>query len=299
MLILKEHTVTSEVTRIRLLDYALQIFTSIPSRSAMKKVIKSGALLVDGEPGHASSWVLGGQQITLLDLENKPPKSLDLYLEIIFEDEHMAVINKPAGIEVSGNKYYTIQNALVANITPSSEPDALSWPRPVHRLDMPTSGLLIIAKTATSIMKLGQQLESRKVHKKYRAVVGGKLPDKGKINSDIVGQEALTSFNCINRCHSLKMQWLSLVELCPYTGRTHQLRIHMADYGFPIVGDKIYGTGPLLKGKGLFLASVELQFTHPHNNLPITISINQPKKFNALFEREERRWEQFNKNNKK
>lgn len=295
MLIIQEHTVPTGVSQIRLLDYALQIFTSIPSRSSMKKVIKSGALLVDGTPGQPSSWVLEGQQITLVDLENKPPKPLNFKLEIIFEDEHLAVINKPAGIEVSGNKYYTIQNALVANITPSTEPDALKWPRPVHRLDMPTSGLLLIAKTASSIMNLGQQLETRKVQKKYRAIVAGNLPDKGGINSDIAGQEALTSFSCIDRCHSLKMQWLSLAELCPYTGRTHQLRIHMADYGFPIVGDNRYGSGPLLKGKGLFLASVALQFTHPHNNMPLNIIINQPDKFDALFEREERRWERFNK----
>jgi len=71
----------------------------------MKKVIKSGSILVDGEIGHASSWVSEGQKISLVDLENKPPKPLNINLEIIFEDEHIAVINKPAGIEVSGNKY--------------------------------------------------------------------------------------------------------------------------------------------------------------------------------------------------
>ena len=294
MIIIQQHTVPKDVPRTRLLDYALQVFTTIPSRNSMKKVIKRGALLVDGQPGQASSWVLEKQQITLVDLEQKPPKPLDFKLEIVYEDEHLAVINKPAGIEVSGNKYYTIQNALVTNIAPSREPDALKWPHTVHRLDMPTSGLLLVAKTASALTKLGQQLEKREVQKKYRAIVAGRLPDSGDIITDINEQEAFTRFKCVGSCHSLKTQWLSLVELFPHTGRTHQLRIHMSEYGTPIVGDSQYGTGPLLKGKGLFLTAIELKFIHPHNNMPINIGIEQPTKFDALFEREERRWKRYN-----
>lgn len=294
MLILQQHIVPEGISRIRLLDYALQVFTTIPSRSNMKKVIKQGALLVDGQPGKKSDWVIEKQQITLVDLENKPPKPLDFKLEIIVEDEHLAIINKPAGIEVSGNKYYTIQNALVSNIKPSPEMDALKWPLPVHRLDMPTSGLLLIAKTASAVMNLGQQFESRKVKKKYHAIVAGNTPENVEINSTIEGHKALTSFKRIDRCHSLKTQWLSLIELVPHTGRTHQLRIHMADYGFPIVGDKKYGRGPILVGKGLFLTAVELSFLHPHKNTKMNCSISHPKKFDSLLEREERRWKEFN-----
>ena len=294
MIIIQQHTVPIDVQKTRLLDYALQVFTAIPSRSSMKKVIKKGELLVDGKPGHASSWVLENQEITLVDLENKPPKPLDFKLEIVFEDEHLAVVNKPPGIEVSGNKYYTIQNALITNIAPSTETDALKWPHPVHRLDMPTSGLLLVAKTASSIMNLGQQLEKREVQKTYRAIVAGRLPYSGDIKTDINEQKATTSFKCVEHCHSLKTEWLSLVELIPHTGRTHQLRIHMSELGFPIVGDKQYGTGPILKGKGLFLAAIELEFKHPYKNLPLNISIKQPTKFNALFEREERRWKRYN-----
>ncbi len=294
MQILQQHIVPEGIPRIRLLDYSLQIFTMIPSRSGMKKVIERGAVLVDGKIGQKSDWVIENQKITLTDLEDKPPKPLDFKLDIIFEDEHLAIINKPAGIEVSGNKYYTIQNSLMTNVKPSSEPDALKWPRPVHRLDMPTSGLLLIAKTASSVMKLGQQFEARQVQKKYLAVVAGKIPESGEINSDIDGQKALTSFTCINRCHSLKVKWLSLVELNPHSGRTHQLRIHMADYGFPIVGDRKYTKGPLLVGKGMFLAAIGLSFLHPYNNTPMNINIKPPKKFDSLFERENRRWEDYN-----
>jgi len=297
MLIIEQHKIPIGVPKTRLLDYALQVIKTVPSRSALKKIIKREELLVDGIPGNSGSWVIANQQISLIDLELKPPKALDIKLDIIFEDEHIAIINKPSGIEVSGNKYYTIQNALVTKIKHSSEPDALKWARPVHRLDMPTSGLLLVAKTASAIMKLGQQFEKREIQKKYTAIVAGNLHDAGEITTPIVNQKALSSYKPISHCHSLKLQWLSLVELIPHTGRTHQLRIHMADFGFPIVGDRQYGTGPLLKGKGLFLAAVELSFVHPYNNKPITITINHPKKFDTLMEREERRWEQYETKN--
>lgn len=294
MLIVQEHTVPAKHPKIRLLDYVLLIFSTIPSRSAMKKAIKNGSILVDGKIGHASSWISENQKISLVDLENKPPKPLNINLEIIFEDEHIAVINKPAGIEVSGNKYYTIQNALIPNIKLSIEHDALKWPHPVHRLDRSTSGLLLVAKTAAALMNLGQQFENREIQKTYVAVLAGNLSGSGKINTPINGQDAVTYFKMIATYLSLKTQWLSLVELLPHTGRTHQLRIHMANHGFPIVGDKLYGNGPLLKGKGLFLAAVGVSFIHPNSNKPLKFMINQPKKFDALIEREERRWKQFN-----
>jgi 23S rRNA-/tRNA-specific pseudouridylate synthase len=174
--------------------------------------------------------------------------------------------------------------------------DALKWARPVHRLDMPTSGLLLVAKTASALMKLGQMLEKREIQKKYYAIVGGNLLGSGKITIPIDDQKSISYYQFISQCHSLKMQWLTLVELSPFTGRTHQLRIHMANHGFPIVGDQQYGDGPLLKGKGLFLAAVELSFLHPATNEAIKIKIKQPKKFNDLMEREERRWEKYNSN---
>ena len=296
MFIIQQHKVPDGISKIRLLDYALMVFTTIPSKSSMKKVILKGALLVDGQKVPSGSWVLVGQELTLLDLEHNPPKPYELKLDIVYEDEHLAIINKPAGIEVSGNKFKTIQNALVSNISISTEPDALKWARPVHRLDRPTSGLLLVAKTASTLMLLGQKLEKQEIQKKYRAIVAGKIDDKGEISNSIAEQEALSSYNCISWCRSLKTHWLSLVELSPHTGRTHQLRIHMADYGFPIVGDKQYGDGPVLRGNGLFLAAVELSFKHPITEEKLTVKIEQPSKFNSLIEKEKLRWKQFNNN---
>jgi len=293
MIVIEQHTVPKNIPKIRLLDYALSVFTTVSSRSSLKKKLKKEALLVDGQPGSGSNWVVANQQITLVEIEDKPPKPLNFKLDIVFEDEHIAIVNKPAGIEVSGNKYYTIQNALISNIKKSNEPDALAWAKPVHRLDMPTSGLLLIAKTAKAIMDLGKQFENREITKKYIAVVAGKLPDVGEISTKIGNQNATSSYKCLNRCHSLKIEWLSLTQLIPHTGRTHQLRIHMASIGFPIVGDSKYGVGPLLRGKGLFLSAVELIFKHPCTKETVTITVRQPKKFDAIMEREERRWQKY------
>ena len=295
MFILKKHTVPADTSHIRLIDYALEVFTIIPSRSSMKKIIRNGALLVNGEKIPSGSWVMEGQEITLYDLEQTPPKPYDLELDIIYEDEHLAVINKPAGIEVSGNKFKTIQNALVSNIEISKEDDALKWARPVHRLDRPTSGLLLVAKTSSSLMHLGQQLEKREIKKKYRAIVSGKIPDNGEITTPINGRQSLTTFNCISRHRSLKTSWISLVDLYPHTGRTHQLRIHMSSLGFPIVGEKNYVVGPILRGKGLFLSAVELSFIHLSTKKALTITVPQPPKFDLLIKREQHQWNKYNK----
>ncbi len=290
MIRLSKHLIPKGTDPIRLVDYALDIFPTISSRSSLKKTIKRGELLVDGEPGRSGSWLREGQMLELVDRESKPPKPLDLPLEVVFEDEHLAIINKPAGIAVSGNTYITIQNALIGQIQKSSREDALKWPRPVHRLDAPTSGLLLVAKTAQSLMKLGQMLEAREVHKTYRAVVSGKIAILGEVNTPIEGSDALTTYKRLALHRSLKTDYLSLVELSPHTGRTHQLRMHMAQLSYPIVGDKLYGTGPLLRGKGLFLAAVGLWLKHPFNDEPLELQINQPSKFDALLERESKRW---------
>ena len=99
----------------------------------------------------------------------------------------------------------------------------------------------------------------------------------------------------IKTVRSIKNDWLSLIDLFPLTGRTHQLRIHMSKLGFPILGDKLYGTeGLILKGKGLFLSAVELTFPHPKNNKTVNIKIDEPEKFEVFLNREERRWVKYN-----
>lgn len=280
---------------MRLQDYAKSIFYDfIPSTQGIKKAIKKGAILVDDKPGTTGQWVESLQIIKLIDLKESTPKLFKFSLEVLFEDDHLAVVNKPAGIVVSGNQYKTVHNALPFNLQPSSQKDALPWPLPVHRLDGPTSGLLIVAKTKSARIELGHQFEQKTIQKTYRAIAIGKTPESGIWNTPINGLSARTTFKTLQTFPSLQNEWLSLVELSPHTGRTHQLRIHLSEAGFPIVGDKLYGSeGQILKGKGLFLTAIKLTFTHPANGEQITISIPMPHKFDALIEREQRRWQKF------
>ncbi len=294
MLKLNSHTILEDPGRIRLLDYTIGLFPQLPSRNSVKKVIKRAELLHNGKRAEQGSWLQKGDCIELIDLETKPPKPYEMDLEVVWEDDHLAVINKPAGIVVSGNQFRTIENALQDNLKPSCAEDALKWAKPVHRLDHPTSGLLIVAKTSSAHMALGHQFEERTVQKTYRAIVKGTPEAQGRIEQKIEAQEAVSEYRLLKSSKSLKNGTLSLLELKPLTGRTHQLRIHLAGIGHPIIGDKIHDDKEkTISHKGLFLASVGLRFLHPISNEPIQVSIDEPTKFGSLLEREERRWLKF------
>ena len=295
MIIKESHVVPDEITgTIRLKDYAFEVFSTIPSRKGIAKAIKRGEFLIDGQTADTGRWIQPGQKIEHIDLQLTTPREYRLEMEVVFEDEHMAIVNKPAGIEVNGNKFKTVENALEGNITPTTEPDALKWPRPVHRLDAPTSGLLIIAKTHTAQIELGRQFEDRVIKKRYRAIVMGKAPDSGTINTPIDGRDSLSDFKLVSHVPSLRSEHLSLVDLYPHTGRKHQLRLHMASIGHPILGDKQHGEdGNIFKGKGLYLCAVELQLNHPISRKQMTVSIDHPLKFTTTLEREQNRWERY------
>ena len=207
----------------------------------------------------------------------------------------MAVINKPAGITVSGNTFKTVANALLHNIKRSTQPDALFIPTPVHRLDNQTSGLLLVAKTKTSQIELGNQFKNKTIQKKYCTIVIGKVHTNQLINTPIEEKDAETNFEIIKIVKSLKYDTLSCLKVTPKTGRTHQIRIHLASIGHPILGDKLYGNKETLhKGKGLFLCAGEIKFLHPKTYKTIELKINIPRKFNSLLCREKRRWNTYN-----
>jgi 23S rRNA-/tRNA-specific pseudouridylate synthase len=208
----------------------------------------------------------------------------------------MAVNSKPAGIPVSGNRFKTIAQALPHNLEPSACADALRIPLPVHRLDAPTTGLLVVAKTGTAMVELGRKFADREVRKCYHAVVFGTLTLSGKIDSPVDGKPAQSICTPLRTVSSLRHKSLTLVKLEPLTGRTHQLRIHMAEAGHPIVGDAQYGSEEnVLKGKGLLLAATGIALRHPvFPERKINVQKGLPHKFTALLEREERRWRKFN-----
>lgn len=234
----------------------------------------------------------------MLELLEKPqtqPKIFEYSLDVVYEDEEMAVINKPAGLSVSGNAYKTIYNALPFNFKKSSLKDCLPWPTPVHRLDNQTSGLLLIAKTKTAQIELGNQFSNQTIQKKYSAIVIGKVHANQTIKTTIEAKEAETNFEIIKVVNSLKYEQLSCLKVFPKTGRTHQIRIHLASIGHPILGDKLYGNKETLhKGKGLFLCAAEIKFLHPKTFKVIELKIKIPQKFNSLLCREKRRWNTYN-----
>lgn len=215
--------------------------------------------------------------------ESSPKKVLIFPLEIVFEDDFLAVINKPAGILVSGNKFKTIDNALPQNLRKSGQKDVVK-PRPVHRLDYPTTGLLLIGKTSSAITALSQSFKDKEVSKTYYAVTIGAMKEKGVISSEIDQKEAVTYFEVLQTVSSVRFQFLNLVKLSPITGRRHQLRKHLSALGNPILGDKEYGTADLiLNGKGLYLHAFSLEFKHPVSQEKMHITKKLPSKFTKLF----------------
>ncbi len=281
--------------KTRLSDIGFSRFQYIHSRKALIKAIKRGDILVNNQRGYTADYVRIGDTITVTEQEDSNYKPYKKKLEIIYEDDYLAVINKPAGIDVSGNRFRTIENMALSNIYLNKNVDGLKKLRPVHRLDNQTSGLLLIAKTSPALIELSRQFQDREITKKYTAIVIGHLTPDGEIHSPINNQEAVTLFRVIQYCPSLKAKEISLVELRLLTGRTHQLRIHLSEIGYPILGDKLYGNQDLiLTGKGLFLTATELSFKHPITNEVMSFKLPLPNKFQAHLEREERRYKKYN-----
>jgi len=277
------HIVPKLTEKIRLQEYAATIFESITTRSAVKKAIKKQQILIDSEIGQTGDWILEGQKIELLKTENQQ-KVLNLKLEVLYEDDHIAVIDKPAGYPTSGNYFKTIKNALPFNLKTSTAIDKLAAPQPAHRLDNPTSGILLCAKTNKALIELNKQFQEKEIQKTYTVIVEGCFPDKHEtFNDEIEEKSATTSVNLLKKL-TYKNTNLSLLEAVPLTGRTHQIRIHLAKHGFPILGEKLYGSPICNFGKGLFLASTAVRFKHPTEATEKYFEIDFPKEFKKITE---------------
>ncbi|WP_026837280.1 RluA family pseudouridine synthase [Gillisia sp. JM1] len=279
MKIIESHIVPAVASKIRLQEYAVGIFRMLPSKSGLKKAIKKEEILLNGKIAQTSDWIEEHQQIDYIQKEEKQLKIFQLKLEVVFEDEYLAIINKPSGYPTSGNYFKTIEHALPFNLKLSSLPDALPYPVPVHRLDNPTSGLLIIAKTKSAQLQLHQDFEEKKIHKTYLALVTGETPIQASIQTSIEGKEAFTTYKTLKSFQHQERIY-SLLEVAPKTGRTHQIRIHLSTSGFPIVDDKLYGSGenPFRK-KGLYLAAIGLELEHPIYKTPLKLELEFPSKF--------------------
>lgn len=277
------------------LDKALADLSPL-SRGQANDQIKQGLVLVNGQQKKAKYTVQAGDviQFELPKEEVLEYQAQDIPLDIIYEDEALAIINKPQGMVVhpsAGHPSGTMVNALMYHIKDLSSINGVVRPGIVHRIDKDTSGLLMIAKTDEAHQALAAELKDKKSLRKYLAIVHGNLPnDRGMIEAPIgrsekdrkkqavtaKGKEAVTRFTVLERFGDY-----SLVELQLETGRTHQIRVHMAYIGHPVAGDPLYGPRKTLSGHGQFLHAETLGLTHPLTGEDMLFTVEPP----AIFQK--------------
>ncbi len=290
---LKSHTVKTLHLSIRIEAYCRGLFKELPSNKSVKKSVLKGAIKVNGQNISSAYFVKEGDEIQLWELEENPPLPYDLPIQIVYEDDDLAVVFKPAGLPTSGNFYRTLENAVQGKLYMSCN-NPLRWPKPVHRLDSPTSGLVIMAKSIHARVKLGWMLENRKIQKTYCALLSGRLTENLRISIPLDGKDAISELSIIECKESLNNKYITKVFMKPHTGRTHQLRKHAASIKHPIIGDTIYGQkGNVLLHKGLFLCAIHLKFIHPITFQEIHIQSEPPEKFDKLMNREFNRFMKY------
>ena len=284
LLKLETHEVPTLFVRQRLQEYAVGIFRTIQSRKGVKNAIKKGLVFINAEVGYTGDWINGGEIIELFQEKEIKKPILDYKLKVLYDDDYLSVIYKPSGILVSGNKRFTVENALSFNLKKSTQSDALMHPEPIHRLDYPTSGALLIGKTLSIVTTLNKMFADRTIEKTYTAVTIGEMIERGILEIPIDEKPSKSEYKRLISISSEKYGTLNLAKLQPHTGRRHQLRKHLLALGNPIFGDaKYYKEGLLLRGKGLYLHATTLKFQHPITQESLVIIAPLPKKILKLF----------------
>ncbi|MDX1914300.1 MAG: 23S rRNA pseudouridine(1911/1915/1917) synthase RluD [Methylophilus sp.] len=277
------------------LDLALQQMFPEHSRSRLQAWIKEGLVTLNGEATSAKTKVWGGERVAInppVNMQENAFKPEDIPLDIVYEDDELLVINKPAGLVVhpaAGNWTGTLLNALLFHLPSLSEIPRCGI---VHRLDKDTSGLLVVAKTLEAQTSLVRQLQARTVKREYRAIVWGQIWRNGKIDQPIgrhphartkmavtrTGKPAVTHYEVLERFGTNTYMRCNLE-----TGRTHQIRVHMQFLKAPMVGDPLYGIGNIIPHKLMTpvlreaithfkrqaLHAIKLGLVHPKTNEPM------------------------------
>ena len=283
------HEFTVEVSESRLDQYLAGLDTGM-TRSQLSRLIVEGQALVNGRPAKPSSKVRAGDSVSLSVPPPRPTGVVaqDIPVTVVYQDESVVVIDKPAGLAVHpgpGHPDMTLVNALLAMCPDIQGIGGEIRPGIVHRLDKDTSGLMMVAKTHQAHNDLSAQIKARQVTKGYLALVEGSLKStEGKVDAPVGrhprrrtrmavvvgGKEARTNYKVRQ-----ELRGHSLVELYLETGRTHQIRVHMAHLGHPLVGDTTYGHASHLVDRH-FLHAFHLGFKHPITVEPLDFKIDLP-----------------------
>lgn len=271
------HTVPvdySDVMRLR--NYLVGIFPLLETASAVKKAIKQKRIQLDGDEGNTGDWILPGMVITYRAFRFVTVAG-KFDIPIVFQDDHLLILNKPPGVVTSSVNSRSLQTEL-KKIDPSQAADALPYPYLVHRLDRQTSGLIIAARTMACRRMLGEMLEQHAVCKEYIALVEGDARDIPiLIEESIDGKSAKTEIVKVDIANTRDIT--SIVRIKLHTGRTHQIRIHLTAAGHPIIGDQLHNIGGLDFKQGLFLMCSHLSFVHPITQSEVSTRADLHKKF--------------------
>jgi 23S rRNA pseudouridine1911/1915/1917 synthase len=292
------------------LDQFLAAHLEAVSRARVQELISSDKVLLDGSPAKPSLKLRGGEKISILGPHTRPalraiPENIPL--DIAYEDDDLAVVDKPAGMMVhagagatdDARNRGTLVNALLHHFRKLSSVGGEARPGIVHRLDKETSGLIVVAKTDDAHRKLATQFSRRDVKKTYLALVHGWLKqDSGTVSASITrdrarrtrmttrgsgGREAVSHYKVLRRLNSPYGKF-TLLEVKIETGRTHQIRVHMASLGHPIVGDTLYGApreirvgraGAISLSRN-FLHAAELNLVHPRTGKTLAFKSDLP-----------------------
>lgn len=295
-----ENIVTNEDQKGLRLDVFLLEKHPEFSRSHIKNLIEKGLVKVNGKVVKAGYALKNGENI---EIEVQKPEVIstdaeDVDFEIVYQDEDLAVINKPQGLVVhpcSSTKSGTLVNGLLYKIKDLSGINGQLRPGIVHRLDKDTSGLLVIAKNDFAHVRLAEQIKNKTCHRNYLAVLVGNLKeDEGRIETFIKrdpkdrmkmsvqgsGRVAITDFKVLKR-----FEKCCLVEFALQTGRTHQIRVHSKYLNHPIVGDKLYGKE--VKGlAGQLLHAYKISFVHPRSGELMTFEADLPDYFKDYLKKQ-------------
>ena len=272
------------------------------SRMTIQRLINDGKLKINNKNVKVSYKVSEGDiiEFDLQEPEEIDIKAQDIPLNVIYEDEDIIAINKEKGMVVhpgNGRTEDTLVNALMQKCKNSlSGIGGKIRPGIVHRLDKDTSGIIIVAKNDKAHINLSEQIKNRKVNKYYIALVRGNViennatinmpiarstKDRKKMAVSEKGKEAITHFNVLKRYNGY-----TLLKLKIDTGRTHQIRVHLAEIGHPVVGDEVYSNGKNKFGvKGQCLHAKRIEFVHPTSNKKMVLEAELPKYFKDILEK--------------